>query len=179
MNIVENHNLQHGLKHWNAKGSARLSIFSGAPTFVPPAAALSLPCPPYLSGNCIVASNRTQYWEGPAQTITDKLELFVVYQVSAWVRIGNCHGKAGQKVNVALGIDGKWVTGGEVEADEYSWKEIMGSFRLEKKPKEAVVYAQGPEPGVDLMLAGKCQAFLLSLCMFLCFCPASRSACTV
>ncbi|KAG0556903.1 hypothetical protein KC19_11G087700 [Ceratodon purpureus] len=154
VNVVENSNLQHGLKHWNAKGSARLSIFSGAPTSVPPAAALSLPCPPYLSGNCIVASNRTQYWEGPAQTITDKLELFVVYQVSAWVRVGNSYGKAGQKVNVALGIDGKWVTGGEVEVDENSWKEIMGSFRLEKKPKEAVVYAQGPEPGVDLMLAG-------------------------
>ena len=154
VNIVENHNLQHGLKHWNAKGSARLSIASGAPTFVPPAAALSLPCPPYLSGNCIIASNRTQYWEGPAQTITDKLELFVVYQVSAWVRVGNCFGKAAQKINVALGLDGNWMNGGEVEADEYSWKEIMGSFRLEKKPKEVVVYAQGPEPGVDLMIAG-------------------------
>lgn len=155
VNIVENHNLERGLKHWYGQGSARLSIYSGGPTFVPPAAALSLPCPPRLSGNYLIASNRTQFWEGPAQTITDKLELFVVYQVSAWVCVGNCQGKAGQKVNVALGLDGKWVTGGEVEVDQNSWKEIMGSFRLEKKPDRAIVYAQGPEPGVDLMLAGK------------------------
>jgi hypothetical protein len=155
VNIVENHDLQYGLKHWFGQGSARLSISSGAPTCVPSAAALSLPCSPCLSGSCLVASNRTQWWEGPAQTITDKLELFMVYQVSAWVRVGKHHGNARQKVNVALSLDGTWVTGGEVEVDQNSWKEIMGSFRLEKKPKYAMVYVQGPEPGVDLVLAGK------------------------
>lgn len=154
VNIVENHDLQYGLKHWFGQGSARLSVSSGAPTCVPSAAALSLPCSPCLSGSCLVASNRTQWWEGPAQTITDKLELFMVYQVSAWVRVGKHHGNARQKVNVALSLDGKWVTGGEVEVDQNSWKEIMGSFRLEKKPKYAMVSVQGPEPGVDLMLAG-------------------------
>lgn len=169
MNIIENYNLHHGTKHWIGQGGARLYISSGAPTFVPPAAALSLPSPPRLSGNYLIASNRTQFWEGPAQTITDKLELFVVYQVSAWVRVGNCQGKAGQqKVNVALGIDGNWVTGGEVEADEYSWKEIMGSFRLETKPGNVLVYAQGPEAGVDILLAGEyilrfCSCFLFRL----------------
>nr|XP_024360646.1 uncharacterized protein LOC112274978 isoform X2 [Physcomitrium patens] len=154
VNIVENYDLKHGLKHWFGQGCAQLSIASGAPTIVPPAAAMSLACPPYLSGYCLIASNRTQFWEGPAQTITDKLELYVSYQVSAWVRVGRCQGKVGQKVNVALSLDGKWVTGGDVEADDKSWKEIMGSFRLEKKPKHAMVYAQGPESGVDLMLAG-------------------------
>ena len=173
MNIVENHNLQLGLKHWFGQGSARLSISSGAPTCVPSAAALSLPCPPCLSGNCLVASNRTQWWEGPAQTITEKLELFVVYQVSAWVRVGNYHGKTGQKVNVALSLDGKWMTGGEVEVDQSSWKEIVGSFRLEKKPNYAMVYVQGPEPGVDLMLAGKYllkRFFHHAVCSFLLNC---------
>jgi hypothetical protein len=95
-------------------------------------------------------------WEGPAQTITDKLQLFVPYQVAAWVRVRRQRGKTGpQKVNIALGIDGKWVTGGEVEADDQSWKETVGSFRLEKKPDNAIVYAQGPEPGVDIMIAGE------------------------
>lgn len=155
MNVVENHNFQHGTKHWFGQGSARLSISSRAPTCVQPAAALSLPCSPCLSGKSLIASNRTQWWEGPAQTITDKLDIFVAYQVSAWVCVGNSHSRTGQKVNVALSIDGKWVTGGEVEVDQNAWKEIMGSFRLEKKPKYAMVSVQGPEPGVDLMLAGK------------------------
>nr|XP_024401713.1 uncharacterized protein LOC112294935 isoform X5 [Physcomitrium patens]XP_024401714.1 uncharacterized protein LOC112294935 isoform X5 [Physcomitrium patens] len=154
VNIIENHDLQHGSKLWFGQGSARLSVASGAPTVVPPAAALSLPCSTSLSGNYLIAANRTQGWEGPAQNITDKLQLFVVYQVSAWVRVGKCRGKTGQKVNVALSVDGSWMTGGEVEVDEYSWKEIMGSFRLEKKPNFAMVYAQGPEPGIELMLAG-------------------------
>lgn len=153
---MENCNFLHGTKHWCGQGSARLSVASGAPNFPPPAAALSLHYPPpYYSGNYLIASNRTQWWEGPAQTITDKLELFVVYQVSAWVRIGKHHGQTGpQKVNVCLGIDGKWVTGGEVEADAHTWKETMGSFRLEKKPKNVLVYAQGPKPGVDLLISG-------------------------
>lgn len=157
VNIVENANLLHGTNHWFGQGSARISIASGAPTFLPPAAVLSLPYPPpQLSGNYIIASNRTQWWEGPAQTITDKLELNVPYQVSAWVRVGKLHGQIGpQKVNVALSLDGKWITGGEVMADSNSWRETLGSFRLEKKPKYAMVYVQGAEPGVDLMIAGK------------------------
>jgi len=155
INIIENSNLLEGLKGWYAQGSTRLSIAPGAPTLVPPTAAASLPYHDRLSGSCIIASNRTQLWEGPAQTITDKLQLFVPYQVAAWVRVRRHHGKTGpQKVNIALGIDGKWVTGGEVEADDQSWKETVGSFRLEKKPDNAIVYAQGPEPGVDIMIAG-------------------------
>lgn len=168
MNIIENHDLQHGSKLWFGQGSARLSVASGAPTVVPPAAALSLPCSTSLSGNYLIAANRTQGWEGPAQNITDKLQLFVVYQVSAWVRVGKCRGKTGQKVNVALSVDGSWMTGGEVEVDEYSWKEIMGSFRLEKKPNFAMVYAQGPEPGIELMLAGR-YLLIAIYSSFLCF----------
>ena len=160
---MENCNFLHGTKHWCGQGSARLSVASGAPNFPPPAAALSLHYPPpYYSGNYLIASNRTQWWEGPAQTITDKLELFVVYQVSAWVRVGKHHGQTGpEKVNVCLGIDGKWVTGGEVEVDAHTWKETKGSFRLEKKPKNVLVYAQGPEPGVDLLIS----------CIFIITCP--------
>ncbi len=156
INIIENSNLLEGLKGWYAQGSTHLSIAPGAPTLVPPTAAASLPYHDRLSGSCIIASNRTQWWEGPAQTITDKLQLFVPYQVAAWVRVQRQRGKTGpQKVNIALGIDGKWVTGGEIEADDQSWKETVGSFRLEKKPDNAIVYAQGPEPGVDIMIAGE------------------------
>ena len=106
-----------------------------------------------LSGSCILVKNRTQTWMGPAQMITDKLKLFLTYQVSAWVRIGS--GASGpQNVNVALGVDSQWVNGGQVEINDGRWHEIGGSFRIEKQPSKVMVYIQGPAAGVDLMVAG-------------------------
>lgn len=90
---------------------------------------------------------------GPAQMITDKLKLFLTYQVSAWVRVGKQASRP-QNVNIALGVDGQWVNGGQAEATGDTWHEIGGSFRIEKQPSKVIVYLQGPEAGVDLMVAG-------------------------
>lgn len=90
---------------------------------------------------------------GPAQMITDKIKLFLTYQVSAWVKMGS--GASGpQNVNVALGVDNQWVNGGQVEINDDRWHEIGGSFRIEKQPSKIMVYVQGPASGVDFMLAG-------------------------
>jgi len=90
---------------------------------------------------------------GPAQMITDKLKLYLTYQVSAWVRVGT--GAFGpQIVNVALSVDGQWVNGGQIEASDDGWREMGGSFRLEKQPSKVMVYLQGPSSGVDLMVGG-------------------------
>ncbi|TYI75779.1 hypothetical protein E1A91_D06G030400v1 [Gossypium mustelinum] len=106
-----------------------------------------------LSGRYIHVKNRTQTWMGPAQMITDKVKLFLTFQVSAWVRIGS--GANGpQNVNVALGVDNQWVNGGQVEINDDRWHEIGGSFRIEKQPSKVMVYIQGPGAGVDLMVAG-------------------------
>lgn len=106
-----------------------------------------------LSGRYILVTNRTQTWMGPAQMITDKLKLFLTYQVSAWVRIGS--GATGpQNVNVALSVDNQWVNGGQVELNNDTWHEIGGSFRIEKQPAKVMVYVQGPAAGINLMLAG-------------------------
>jgi len=106
-----------------------------------------------LSGQYILVTNRTQNWMGPAQMITDKLKLFLTYQVSAWVRVSS--GATGlQNVNVALGVDNQWVNGGLAEVNGERWHEIGGSFRIEKQPSKVMVYIQGPAPGVDLMVAG-------------------------
>lgn len=43
-------------------------------------------------------------------------------------------------MNVVLSVDGSWMIGGEVEVDEYLWKEIMGFFWLEKKFNFVMVY---------------------------------------
>lgn len=106
-----------------------------------------------LSGRYMLVTNRTQTWMGPAQMITDKLKLFLTYQISVWVKLGSGINSP-QNVNVALGIDSQWVNGGQVEINDDKWHEIGGSFRVEKQPSKALVYIQGPSSGVDLMVAG-------------------------
>ncbi|KAH9303719.1 hypothetical protein KI387_008123, partial [Taxus chinensis] len=152
-NIVDNSNLFDGLKGWFPLGPCSLNIATGSPRVIPPAAQESLGWKQSLSGNYILVTNRSQNWQGPAQIITEKLKLFITYQVTAWVRVGS-GGTGAQNVNVALSIDNQWVTGGEVEADVHVWREVAGSFRLEKKPSNVMLYVQGPSAGVDLMVAG-------------------------
>lgn len=106
-----------------------------------------------LSGHYILVTNRTQNWMGPAQMITDKIELDLTYQVSAWVRVSSTS-NGPQNVNVAVSVDGRWVNGGQVEIGDDRWHEIGGSFRIEVQPSKVMIYIQGPSPGVDLMVSG-------------------------
>ena len=153
VNIIENSNLSNSTNGWFPLGSCTLSVGTGSPHIVPPMARDSLGPSERLSGRFILVTNRTQTWMGPGQMITDKVKLFLTYQVSAWVKIGS--GATGaQNVNVALGVDNQWVNGGQVEISDDRWHEIGGSFRIEKQAAKIMVYIQGPAPGVDLMVAG-------------------------
>ncbi|KAA8528423.1 hypothetical protein F0562_035778 [Nyssa sinensis] len=153
VNIIANSNLTDGTNGWFPLGNCTLSVGTGSPHILPPMARDSLGAHEPLSGRYILVTNRTQTWMGPAQMITDKLKLYLTYQVSAWVRIGP--GATGpQNVNVALGVDNQWVNGGQVEINDNRWHEIGGSFRIEKQPAKVMVYIQGPASGVDLMVAG-------------------------
>ncbi|KAL1822940.1 hypothetical protein ACET3Z_009718 [Daucus carota] len=152
-NIMTNSNLGNGTNGWFPLGNCTLSTGIGSPNTFPPMARATLgPCEP-LSGRFIIVSNRTQTWMGPAQIITDKIELYRTYQVSAWVRIGS-NAAGPQNVNVAVGVDSQWVNGGQVEINDQRWHEVCGSFRIETKPTKVMVYVQGPVAGVDLMVAG-------------------------
>lgn len=115
-----------------------------------------------LSGCYILAANRSQTWMGPAQMISDRVKLYLTYQVSAWVRIGSGATRP-QVVNVALSVDGQWVNGGQVEISDDKWHELGGSFRIEKQSAKIMVYMQGPDAGVDLMVAGL-QIFPVNRC---------------
>jgi hypothetical protein len=152
INIVENSGFLDGLNGWNCLGPCTIETRPGAPLILPPAARESLGYSPPISGIYLVAKLRTFCWEGPSQNITGKIQPFLTYQVSAWVRISEDI-VGSQRVNVALGVDGEWVNGGEVEADSFCWKEIAGSFRFETEPKEVLLYVQGPSANVDLMVA--------------------------
>ncbi|KOM42189.1 hypothetical protein LR48_Vigan04g238700 [Vigna angularis] len=153
VNIIENSNLGDGTNGWFPLGSCTLSIGSGSPRIIPSMARDSLGPHESLSGRYLLITNRTQTWMGPAQMITEKLKLFLTYQVSAWVRVGS--GSTGpQNVNVALSVDDQWVNGGQIEIADGRWHEIGGSFRIEKQASKVMVYIQGPSSGVDLMIAG-------------------------
>ncbi|KAL5844618.1 hypothetical protein ACOSQ4_010576 [Xanthoceras sorbifolium] len=153
INIITNSEIRDGTTGWFPLGNCTLSIGTGSPHILPPMARDSLGPHEPLSGRYILVTKRTQNWMGPAQMISDKLKLFLTYQVSAWVRIGS--GATGpQNVNVALSVDNQWVNGGQVEINDDRWHEIGGSFRIEKQPSKVMVYIQGPTPGVDLMVAG-------------------------
>ncbi|XP_057773201.1 endo-1,4-beta-xylanase 1-like isoform X2 [Salvia miltiorrhiza] len=152
-NIVANSNLAKGTNGWFPLGNCTLGIGNGSPHILPPMAQDSLGPQEPLSGYYILATNRTQTWMGPAQTITERVQLFLTYQVSAWVRIGTGATRP-QGVNVALGVDSQWVNGGQVEINDDEWHEIGGSFRIEKHAAKIIVYVQGPDPGVDLIVAG-------------------------
>lgn len=154
VNIIGNSNLTDGTKEWFPLGDCNLSVANGSPRIIPPMAGDSLGAHEPLSGHYILVTNRTQTWMGPAQMITDKLKLYLTYQVSAWVRIAK-QATQPQSINIALGVDGEWVNGGQVECNAADgWHEIGGSFRIEKQPAKVMVYVQGPEAGVDLMVAG-------------------------
>ncbi|CAK8568408.1 unnamed protein product [Lathyrus sativus] len=153
VNIIENSNLDNGTNGWSPLGNCTLSVGTGSPRVIPPMARDSLGPHESLSGRYILVTNRTQTWMGPTQTITEKLKLYLTYQVSAWVRTSSgSHGP--QNVGVSLSVDGQWVNGGQTEVADSRWHEIGGSFRIEKQPSNVFVYIQGPVSGVDLMVAG-------------------------
>ncbi|XP_030455319.2 endo-1,4-beta-xylanase 1-like [Syzygium oleosum] len=153
VNIVANSNLDDDTNGWFPLGNCNLSVQTGSPHVLPPMARGSLGPHKPLSGRYILVTGRTQTWMGPAQIITDKLKLYLTYQVSAWVRVG-ATAFGPQIVNVALSVDDQWVNGGQVDASDDGWHEIGGSFRLEKQPSKVMVYIQGPSPNVNLMVAG-------------------------
>nr|GEV10846.1 glycosyl hydrolase family 10 protein / carbohydrate-binding domain-containing protein [Tanacetum cinerariifolium] len=154
VNVITNSNLNDGTNGWFPLGNCVLKVVTGSPHILPPAARDTLGPHEPLSGRCIHITNRTQTWMGPAQMITDKVKLYVTYQVSAWVRLGP--GATGpHNVNVALGVDSQWVNGGQVEInDAERWLEICGSFRIEKQAAKVMVYIQGPAAGISFMVAG-------------------------
>ena len=118
VNIIENSNLADSTNGWFPLGNCTLSVKTGSPHIIPPMARDSLGPHELLSGRYILVTNRMQTWMGPAQTITDKVKLFVTYQVSAWVRIGSAGSSGPQNVNVALGVDNQWVNGGQNQVSD-------------------------------------------------------------
>ncbi|PHT54687.1 hypothetical protein CQW23_03173 [Capsicum baccatum] len=111
VNIIANTNLNDGTNGWFSLENCTMSAQKGLPHIMPPMARHSFAAHEPLSGCHILVTYRTQKWMGPTQMITDKIKLYLTYQVFAWVKIGQASGP--QNVNVALGVDSQWVNGGQ------------------------------------------------------------------
>ncbi|KAF5807833.1 putative endo-1,4-beta-xylanase [Helianthus annuus] len=146
VNIIANSDLRSGTKGWFPLGNCKLSV-------APPSAAGRNTLGSQSGHHSIHATHRTHTWMGPAQLITDKVKLFLTYQVSAWVRLVPGATGSPQNVNVALGVDDQWVNAGQVEVNDDRWHEICGSFRIEKPAGKVMVYVQGPAPEISFMVA--------------------------
>ncbi|GKD17239.1 carbohydrate-binding, CenC-like protein, partial [Tanacetum coccineum] len=148
INILINSNFRDGTNGWFPLGNYGLGVVKNGLTHLVHHAARNT-----LSGHCIHATNRSHTWMAPTQIITDKVKLFVTYQVLAWVRLGSS-GCGPQNVNVAIGVDDQWVSGGQIEINDDMWQEIYRSFRIEKQPGKVMVYIQGPSLGINFMVVG-------------------------
>lgn len=139
---------------WFPQGNCTLSVGTGAPLVSPPMAKISIGRHEFLSGHCIRVTNRVESLAGPAQTITEKLELYAVYQVSAWVQVAPGKNLPARCITIKVLVDDTCFDVCSIEVDDEEWHEIGGSFRIEKQPSVAAVHVGGPTPSVDLMIAG-------------------------
>ncbi|CAD6256245.1 unnamed protein product [Miscanthus lutarioriparius] len=134
-NIIQNCNLDDGLNRWFPLGPCMLSVHDGGPRVLPPMAqeSLALDDEP-LNGKHIHVRVGAQQASGAG---------------------------APQTINIAFVVDSQWINGGQVLARDERWYEVGGAFRVEAKPASCVMmYVQGPDAGVDLMVAGL-QVFLV------------------
>ncbi|XVF10991.1 hypothetical protein REPUB_Repub07fG0230600 [Reevesia pubescens] len=111
MNIIENSDLDDGINEWFLLGACTLSMWIGSPIELSPMARDSLRLHERLNGCYILVTNYTDTWMGHAQMISGKLKVYLTYQVSAWVRIGQ-GSTSPQTINIALSVNGSWVNGG-------------------------------------------------------------------
>lgn len=152
VNIIKNSNLSNGLDGWFSWGNCTLSVETGSPHVLPPMSKSSLEMHNFLSGRYIVATNRTASSAGPAQIVTNALELYMTYQVSAWVRLVSV--ALSEIVNITIVVDDVPIVVAQVEVHDQEWYEIGGSFRIEKQASVVMVYVEGPSSGLKLMVAG-------------------------
>ena len=108
------------------------------------------------SGNYSVrASNRSQSWQGPVQSIFGKMESGKTYRISGWVRLQNVeadnikltisqedsNGTYYHLVNSSLGFN-------------FQWTQLSGEFTLNVTGILSTLncYFHGPKPGVNFYL---------------------------
>ncbi len=137
-NLLRNPGFEDGTLHWFPKGCA-LSV---------------VPKPVFKGALCGWSSQRSATWSGPAQDILPILDEGESYFISAWVRL---QGSQSDRVKLTVKqVDSatQYHFIDDATVSDSEWKHLGGMFTLEANGplQELTFYAEGPAPGVDLLV---------------------------
>ena len=108
---------------------------------------------PHSGAYAVLASNRTQSYAGPAQSILGKLTPGVNYTVTAWVRLRAAPTDSNFSLNVKQ-VDGagtKYIPIDSLKVDHKRWAKLYGHFKYTPTGSVSTLqfYVTGPAAGID------------------------------
>ncbi|KAI3878931.1 hypothetical protein MKX03_037328 [Papaver bracteatum] len=147
-NIILNHDFSGGLDSWHPN-SCDAFVVSGESGYLEGVAANS-------GSKYVVTKNRKESWQGLEQDITSRVSTGLTYKVSSCVRVSSSPPELA-KVVATLKLEYQdsptnYLFVGRVSASHERWENLTGTFCLETMPSRVVLYLEGPEPGVDLLI---------------------------
>ncbi|MCL7029451.1 hypothetical protein MKW94_015977 [Papaver nudicaule] len=147
-NIILNHDFSGGLDSWHPN-SCDAFVVSGESGDLEGISANS-------GSKYVVTKKRKECWHGLEQDITNRVSPGLTYKVSACVRVSSSPPELA-KVVATLKLEyqdspTKYIFVGRVSVSHERWENLTGTFCLETMPSRVVLYLEGPEPGVDLLI---------------------------
>ncbi|XP_031479075.1 endo-1,4-beta-xylanase 1-like [Nymphaea colorata] len=145
-NIILNHDFSGGLQFWRPN-CCHGYVISKAPGCAEGVVSES-------GTSYAVASNRTQPWQGLEQDITSRISPHSSYTFFASVRVRGCHESRVQATLrlEQVGSSPTFAYIGSTIASNKRWVNLEGKFSLTSVPTRVIVYLEGPDPGVDLLV---------------------------
>ena len=137
---IENGGFEEGLEGWGGMGSTLTEVDE-----------------PTVSGaRAVLASDRTEAWQGPRQSVIDTIATGLEYEARAWARLTD-----GAAADVKLTLNwtddsgDHWIQFATVEATSSEWVELVGTIdfgavSVDGTLTAANVYVEGPPAGRGL-----------------------------
>ena len=137
---IDNGGFEDGVEGWDAMGSTLTEVDE-----------------PTVSGaRAVLSSDRTEAWQGPRQSVLDKIATGLQYEARAWARLPE-GGAADVKLTLHWADDSgdHWTQFATVEATSSEWVELAGiidfdAWSVDGTLTEAHVYVEGPPAGQGL-----------------------------
>jgi len=109
----------------------------------------------YSGTQALLSTNRQYAWQGPVQSVMDRIGDGLTYEGSAQIKIGNA--SSGNMLMTLTWEDNSgqhWETVAAITANSGGWTELRGTIDLTAEMtngpiREASVYIEGPSPGVE------------------------------
>ena len=140
-NIISNPDFEENADHWFGFGAALVSTTNEAA---------------FTGNQSLIASNRTQSFEGPAISLTNQLEAGASYQFTGHALL---RGSANAEVRATLQLicsgttESQFIGIASATANDTDWVELNGSVTIpDCTPDTANLYFEGPDGGIDILI---------------------------